>query len=334
MTISSQQDKLKIVFAGTPDFAATALQSLLVADLDIAAVYCQPDRPSGRGKKLTPGPVKVKAGAHHLPIEQPVNFKQPSAIERLKAYAPDLMVVVAYGLLLPAEVLAIPRYGCINIHASILPRWRGAAPIQRAIEAGDAQTGVTIMQMDKGLDTGNMLSQRLCPITPADTGQSLHDRLAQLGGEAIVDYLSTFEVDFKGQAQQDELANYANKLHKQEAEVDWQLPAQTIERKIRAFNAWPICFTFVDDKRLRLWQSSLTENSSDKPIGSVVAASKKGIEVVCGDQRTLLLTQLQPDGGKSMPAQALLNARGDWFKPGALLGKAGTNNSATNVDRV
>ena len=308
------QTPLKIIFAGTPDFAAVALNALLEAGHDICAVYCQPDRPSGRGKKLVAGPVKQLAQNHQIPVEQPLNFKEPNSIEQLASYEADLMVVVAYGLLLPKAVLDSPRYGCVNIHGSLLPRWRGAAPIHRAIEAGDNETGITIMQMDEGLDTGNMLLKMTCPIAAAETGSSLHDNLAELGGKAICQFLEDFNSEEKGEKQNDDLANYAHKLSKQEAAIDWNLDSATIEQKIRAFNAWPVCFTYVGDKRLRVWQAELVEQTSRKQAGSVIELGKAGIDVACGDGRVIRLTNLQPDGSKAMDAAALLNARRDWFE--------------------
>ena len=311
---------LKIIFAGTPDFAAVAMQALLAAGHDIVAVYCQPDRPSGRGKKLTAGPVKMLAEQHQIAVEQPLNFKQPDALSRLQSYEADLMIVVAYGLLLPPAVLATPRFGCINIHGSLLPRWRGAAPIQRAIEAGDNETGITIMQMDRGLATGNMLLKKTCPITAEETGSSLHDRLATLGGQAIVEFLQHFDPLERGQEQNDALATYAHKLSKQEAAINWQLPAEQIERQVRAFNAWPVCFTHVGDKRLRVWQAQLTDDTANLTPGSVAQLAPHGIDVVCGDRKILRLLTLQLDGSTAMDAGALLNARRDWFVQSPVLG--------------
>ncbi|TQV88628.1 methionyl-tRNA formyltransferase [Aliikangiella coralliicola] len=320
---------LKIIFAGTPDFAASALKALLEQGHDICAVYCQPDRPSGRGKKLIAGPVKQLALGHNIPVEQPLNFKQESSVEQLASYQADLMVVVAYGLLLPQAVLDTPRYGCVNIHGSILPRWRGAAPIQRAIEHGDDESGITIMQMDKGLDTGNMLLKLNCPIEDKETGSSLHDKLAVLGGQAINQYLtdfnpSKFDASNYGEVQDDTLACYAHKLSKQEAEIDWSEGAEQIERRIRAFNGWPVCFTSVNNKRLRVWQAQPgIKPETEQTPGTVTGFSKNGIEVVCGDQKTLLLTHLQPDGSKKMDAAALLNSRKEWFENSPVLGSRG-----------
>ncbi len=311
---------LKIIFAGTPDFAAVALQVLLGQNHKVCAVYCQPDRPSGRGKKLSYGPVKQIAVDHNIPVEQPINFKSQQDLERLANYQADLMIVAAYGLLLPKSVLTTPQHGCINIHASLLPRWRGAAPIQRAIEAGDNETGITIMQMDEGLDTGNMLLKHSCPIESNETGSSLHDKLAKLGGESINHYLDNFQMDFIGEKQLSDLACYAHKLSKKEAEIDWSESALVIERKVRAFNAWPICFTHADDRRIRVWQVQSTENTSSKPYASIIDLTSEGIEVVCGDGKTLLMTQLQPDGAKVMSAADLLNSRRSWFENKLTLG--------------
>lgn len=317
--MSKAISKLRIVFAGTPDFASIALQALIDAGHDICAVYCQPDRPSGRGKKLVSGPVKQLALEHNIPIEQPVNFKSTEAIERLADYEADIMIVVAYGLLLPESVLTTPQYGCVNIHGSLLPRWRGAAPIQRAIQAGDGETGITIMQMDKGLDTGNMLLKISCKITNNETGSSLHDKLAALGGQAINQFLSDFNPTQSGEPQLEAQSNYAHKLNKAEAEINWSENSLTIERKIRAFNAWPVCFTFVGEKRLRVWQAELISTKSDKIAGSIFSLNKHGVEVVCGDKKLIRLTQLQPDGGKLMNAEALLNSRRDWFEKNPVL---------------
>ncbi|RKZ96443.1 MAG: methionyl-tRNA formyltransferase, partial [Gammaproteobacteria bacterium] len=235
---------LKIIFAGTPDFAAVALQSLLDSQHEIIAVYTQPDRPAGRGRKLTASPVKALALEHDIPVYQPVSLKDEAAQQELIELQADIMIVVAYGLILPEIILAAPQYGCLNIHASILPRWRGAAPIQRAILAGDQATGVTIMQMDKGLDTGDMLLINRCAINPGDTASSLHDQLALMGGTAIMQTLADIEAHrLQPQAQDDTQATYAHKLDKQEAQIDWHQDADDIVRKIQAFNSWPVAYT-------------------------------------------------------------------------------------------
>jgi len=341
-----------IVFAGTPDFSASLLASILShADKSnaykVSAVYCQPDRRVGRGKKVVFGPVKMLAAKLNIPIEQPIKFNQDldnsgqTPAERLAAYKPDLMIVVAYGLILPENVLSIPQYGCINIHASLLPRWRGAAPIQRAIEHGDKTTGITIMQMDKGLDTGNMLSSHSCGISEQETGSTLHDRLAETGRRAIIGFLDSFSVSTgsslsPGVQQNDQLASYAHKLVKSEAEIDWQQPAITIDRKIRAFNSWPVSFTHAGRNRLRVWQavlSSATEadcddeecthnrnNKSVFPPGKVIDFGKDGVRVQCGDGQSILLTRLQADGSRAMSAADLLNSKSQWFSDNPILG--------------
>lgn len=310
---------LRIIFAGTPDFAAVALQALINEGHQIVAAYCQPDRPSGRGKKLQAGPVKQLALDNQIPVEQPLNFKSPESVQTLADYQADLMIVVAYGLLLPRNVLDTPKYGCVNIHGSLLPRWRGAAPIQRAIEAGDQETGITIMQMDEGLDTGNMLLKKACQITAEETGSSLHDKLAQLGGQAINQYLAEFDPSTTGEQQDDSLAIYAHKLSKQEALIDWQQPAEQIFNRIRAFNAWPVSYTYVNNKRLRIWQAQVLTETSQQQAGKVIQFSKQGIDVVCGDGQLMRLLILQPDGSKAMDVAALLNSRRDWFESNPVL---------------
>ncbi len=316
---------LKIIFAGTPDFAAVALSALLKQGHEICAVYCQPDRPSGRGKKLIAGPVKQLAIENSIPVEQPLNFKEQTTVEQLASYKADLMIVVAYGLLLPKAVLDTPQYGCINIHGSILPRWRGAAPIHRAIQAGDKKTGITIMQMDEGLDTGNQLLTIETEILDSDTGSSLHDKLADLGGLAINQYLETFEPSFFGDKQDDQQATYAHKLSKQEAEINWSLSSQAIANQIRAFNAWPVCFTYVNGQRLRVWQAEVVDSSStsNETAGQVIEYNKHGIQVVCGDGKIIRLLHLQADGAKAMSAADLLNSKASWFESLPILGSKG-----------
>ena len=330
----SLNQPLKIVFAGTPDFSASILDALLVQGHSVSAVYCQPDRRIGRGKKLAFGPVKKMALENNLSVEQPIKFNQDldeqglSPLDKLKSYQPDLMIVVAYGLILPQEVLSVPKYGCVNIHASLLPRWRGAAPIQRAIEVGDIETGITIMQMDKGLDTGNMLLKKSCPILSTDTGSVLHDRLADMGCDAINDFLSSFSQSkgfslSPGEVQDDSQANYAHKLSKAEAEIDWNESAVNIERKIRAFNAWPVSYTYIGENRLRVWQASLSQDkfSFDKP-GQVIQIDKSGIVVGCGDANALVIEQLQADGSRVMSVAEMLNGKSQWFQGEPTLGKA------------
>ena len=302
---------LRIVYAGTPDFAVPALKALLASPHQVVAVYCQPDRPAGRGRKLTFGAVKQVAVDAGIPVEQPLSLKPLEAQQTLRAYAPDVMIVAAYGLILPQSVLDIPRYGCLNIHGSLLPRWRGAAPIQRAIHAGDAQTGVTIMQMAAGLDTGDMLHTVVCPITAQDGGQSIHDKLAELGASAL---LETLDVLMAGQLQpqvQDEaLANYAHKLQKSEAEIDWTQPAVTIDRMIRAFDAYPTAYTLYHGQPLRFFASSIPPLAPFSPTspGTVIAESKAGIDIATGDG-VVRVTSLQMPGGKRLSAAEFLNGR-------------------------
>jgi methionyl-tRNA formyltransferase len=299
---------LNIVYAGTPEFAAVALAALLDTPHRISAVYTQPDRPAGRGRKLKASPVKELALEHGIEVRQPESLKEAGEQARLAALEPDLMIVAAYGLLLPAEVLAIPRLGCLNIHASLLPRWRGAAPIQRAILAGDAETGITIMQMDVGLDTGDMLYKLSTPITERDNAQSLHDRLASLGAQAITEALTGLLAGTLVAEKQDEsLACYAKKLHKAEAEIDWQQPAQQLARQVAAFNPWPVAQTLYKGEVLRIWEASVVDEVSGKAPGSVIRAGREGIDVACGEG-VLRLRQLQRPGGKPQDAQAFLNA--------------------------
>ncbi|MEC8328283.1 MAG: methionyl-tRNA formyltransferase [Pseudomonadota bacterium] len=309
---------LKIVFAGTPDFAAQHLDALIKSHHDVIAVYSQPDRPAGRGKKLKASEVKQMALTHDIPVYQPENFKSDDAKQQLADLNADIMVVVAYGLLLPKAVLETPKLGCINVHGSILPRWRGAAPIQRAIWAGDAETGVTIMQMDEGLDTGDMISIATCPIEAADTSASLYTKLAELGPTALIDTLATIaDGTATPEKQNDELANYAKKLSKEEANIDWQMPAQQIERNIRAFNPWPICFTQMQGNTVKIYAAELVENAGNP--GEILAADKTGITVAT-TEGALKITQLQPQGKKPMSAQDFLNGRADWVAVGSTLG--------------
>ena len=288
----------KIVFAGSPAFAAHCLEVLLQAGYPVQAVYTQPDRPAGRGRKLSPSAVKQLAMQHELPVLQPESLKSEAAQAQLAELAPDVMIVVAYGLLLPLPVLQIPRLGCINVHASLLPRWRGAAPIQRAIAEGDDKTGITIMQMEQGLDTGPMLYKVETAITAEDTAASLHDRLAQLGGEALLQSLpSILAQTLTAQVQDDAQATYAAKLTKAEAEIVWQEDADVIARKIRAFNPYPVAYTQFDTAILRLWQAQPVPVATKAAPGSVIAHDKHGVTVACGNGG-LLITQLQMPGKK------------------------------------
>ena len=299
---------MKIVFAGTPDFSVPTLQSLLDGPHDIIAVYSQPDRPAGRGRKTTASPVKQLAMQHDVPVCQPDSFKTEAAQQALAVLQPDLMVVIAYGLILPPAVLAMPRLGCVNVHASVLPRWRGAAPIQRAILAGDTETGVCLMQMDAGLDTGGVLASTVCPIAADDTGSRLHDKLAQLGAQLLSENLAALERGELEPLQQDEaLACYAGKLKKSEARIDWNMPAAGILRRIRAFNAWPVAETRYAERQLRIWDARVAPGDTDALPGTVLSANKAGIEVACGTGRLRLL-ELQLPGARAVSAGEFINA--------------------------
>ncbi len=312
-------EKLRIVFAGTPDFAARHLASLLASRHDVVAVFTQPDRPAGRGKKLTPSPVKVLAEQHGLPVHQPKSLRQEEAQAELAQYQADVMVVVAYGLILPQAVLDLPRLGCLNVHGSLLPRWRGAAPIQRAIWAGDQETGVTIMQMDQGLDTGAMLQKASLPILASDTSASLYEKLAQLGPQALLETLDALAGgSARAQAQDDSQANYADKLSKDEACIQWHQDAAFIERCVRAFNPWPVCYFQHQDQSIKVWASEVLTQTCDAAPGTIVAAGKDGLDVATG-QGVLRLTQVQLPGKKAMAMADVLNARGDWFQAGMVL---------------
>jgi methionyl-tRNA formyltransferase len=309
---------LRLVFAGTPEFAAEHLKALLDSPHQIVAVYTQPDRPAGRGQKLMPSPVKQLAVEHGIPVLQPPTLRDPAAQAELKALGADLMVVVAYGLILPQVVLDTPRLGCINSHASLLPRWRGAAPIQRAVQAGDAESGVTVMQMEAGLDTGPMLLKATTPIAASDTGGSLHDRLAQLGPQAVLQAIEGLAAGtLKGEVQEDALANYAHKLNKDEARIDWSLPAVELERLVRAFNPWPICHSSLDGEPLKVLAATLGDGKAVP--GQILAASKDGLTVACGEG-ALLLTRLQLPGGKPLNFADLYNSRREQFAVGKVLG--------------
>jgi methionyl-tRNA formyltransferase len=309
---------LRLVFAGTPEFAAEHLKALLDSAHQIVAVYTQPDRPAGRGQKLMPSPVKQLAVEHGIPVLQPPTLRDPAAQAELKALGADLMVVVAYGLILPQVVLDTPRLGCINSHASLLPRWRGAAPIQRAVQAGDAESGVTVMQMEAGLDTGPMLLKVTTPISASDTGGSLHDRLAQLGPQAVLQAIEGLAAGtLKGEMQDDALANYAHKLNKDEARIDWSRPAVELERLVRAFNPWPICHSSLDGEPLKVLAAALGEGKGAP--GQILAASKDGLTVACGEG-ALLLTRLQLPGGKPLNFADLYNSRREQFAVGKVLG--------------
>lgn len=306
----------RIIFAGTPDFAAAHLQALLSAGFIPCAVYTQPDRPAGRGRKLQPSPVKKLAMEHGISIFQPQSLRDTEAQQQLAELNADLMIVVAYGLILPQTVLDTPRLGCVNVHASILPRWRGAAPIHRALLAGDTETGVTLMQMEAGLDTGPMLAKVSTPISNKETSGELHDRLAQLGSEMLVDQLpALMDGSLSAEPQDDNLATYAAKLEKQEGAIDWSQPAASIERQVRGLNPWPVAFTQLGETVLRIWRADAEDRSADQAPGTIVETSRKGIAVACGNG-LLWITQVQLPGKKATEAAALLNSSHHPFQTG------------------
>ncbi len=307
---------LRIIFAGTPDFAARHLDALLSSGHQVVGVFTQPDRPAGRGKKLMPSPVKVLAEEHGLPVFQPASLRPQENQQLVADLNADVMVVVAYGLILPKAVLDMPRLGCLNVHGSLLPRWRGAAPIQRSLWAGDTDTGVTIMQMDVGLDTGDMLYKLSCPITDEDTSATLYDKLAELGPKGLIDTLQQLADNrVQPEVQDEALVTYAEKLSKEEARLDWSLPAAQLERCIRAFNPWPMSWLEIDGQPVKVWQASVIAGPVNAAPGTIVEANKQGIQVATVEG-ILNLESLQPAGKKAMSAQDLLNSRREWFTPG------------------
>lgn len=295
-----------IVFAGTPEFSVPTLKALLDSRHRVAAVYTQPDRPAGRGRQLTASPIKRVALEHGIHVEQPATLKDAAAVARLASFSADLMIVVAYGLLLPQSVLDTPRLGCVNVHASLLPRWRGAAPIQRAILAGDRETGVTIMQMDAGLDTGPMLLQRSTPIAERETSATLHDRLAAIGAEALLDALDSLP-QIVPQAQPDEGVTYAAKIRKEEARIDWSRSASEIDRMVRAFDPWPVAETRWNGQQLRIWEALPQDTLHTREPGRVVRCTSEGIDVATG-AGILTLKRVQLAGRSAMSAAEFLNA--------------------------
>lgn len=310
---------LNIIFAGTPDFAARHLQALLNSQHNVIGVYTQPDRPAGRGKKLTASPVKELAIANNIPVFQPGSLRKEPAQQELAALNADIMVVVAYGLILPKVVLDTPRLGCINVHGSILPRWRGAAPIQRALWAGDKETGVTIMQMDVGLDTGDMLLKTYLPIEDNDTSASLYEKLAEQGPIALLQALEGLTNGTLAAEKQDEaLANYAEKLSKEEARLDWNKSAKQLWQEVRAFNPWPVSYFEHQGNTIKVWQAHVSETISTAAPGTIISASKRGIEVATTNG-VLTLLSMQLPGKKPLNVADILNARGEWFSPNTRL---------------
>ncbi|WP_462320168.1 methionyl-tRNA formyltransferase [Halochromatium sp.] len=317
-------ERPRIVFAGTPTFAVPALSALIAADWPVVGVYTQPDRPSGRGRKTLIGPVKQTALDAGIPVFQPATLKDPEALEELKALSPDLMVVAAYGLILPTAVLNHPSLGCLNIHASLLPRWRGAAPIQRAIASGDEHTGISLMKMEQGLDTGPVYATQRTRIGPRETGGSLHDRLAAIGAKLLLDQLPAITQGALALVPQDpQLATYANKLEKRESWIDWQGPAIEIDRQVRAFDPWPVAQTRYGEETLRIWEAhplesgaepvpntepKSTANGDKTPPGTVLGSGPEGIDVACG-AGTLRILRLQAPGKRPISAADFARAR-------------------------
>lgn len=298
---------MKIVFAGTPDFAVPTLQALIDSPHQVCAVYTQPDRPAGRGRKLTASPVKELAMAANIPVYQPENFKQADDVAQLAALNSDLMVVVAYGLILPQAVLDIPKLGCINVHGSLLPRWRGAAPIHRALMAGDTKTGITIMKVVKKLDAGDMLYKVECPITATSTSSSLHDQLAEMGAKGLIEVVSQIEQGSVVAEPQDEaLVTYAHKLEKNEAVLDWHKSAAELDRQVRGLNAWPVAQTVFKGEVLRVWSAAVLDKTSDLPHGTVSCADH-ALDVATGNGMLRLL-EVQLPGGKRIAGKDFLNA--------------------------
>jgi len=302
---------MRIVFAGTPEFAVSSLRAA-ARHHEVVAVYTQPDRPAGRGRGLAPSPVKLEAVARGIPVYQPESLKDEAAQRQLRDLQPDLMVVVAYGLILPKAVLAIPTHGCWNVHASLLPRWRGAAPIQRAIQAGDAKTGVCLMQMEAGLDTGPVLLHQELPIAATETGGQLHDKLAELGAQVLSDGLGLLRAGIKpiARPQPEQGVTYAHKLDKAEARLDWAQDAHALARTVRAFNPWPIAEAMLAGERVRIHGAIALDDNQGKAPGTLLAASRDGIDIACG-QGALRLRVLQREGGKAITAADYLNARRD-----------------------
>ncbi|WP_421867843.1 methionyl-tRNA formyltransferase [Motiliproteus sp.] len=315
------QPPLRIVFAGTPDFAAASLEALINSRHQVVAVYTQPDRPAGRGKKLTPSPVKRLAQETGIPVCQPISLKSTEEQQLLAQFKADLMVVVAYGLLLPKAILETPRLGCINVHASLLPRWRGAAPIERALMAGDPKTGITIMQMDEGLDTGDMLHKVECPIHDQDTAGNLHDRLLAMSGDAL---LTVVEQLADGSAQPEpqnhDQANYAHKLLKGDRELDWSRSAMELSRQIRGLNPSRVAFSYLGGQRIGIWNAQVHPSSESAPAGQLLGADNQGLLVATG-AGVLQLTHLQLPGGRQLPVADLLNSRQDLFRAGNHFGQ-------------
>lgn len=310
---------LSIVFAGTPEFGIPCLEALIQSSHQIKAIYTQPDRPAGRGRKLQASAVKNWALQHKFPVYQPLNFKSPEAINELATLKPDVMIVIAYGLILPKVVLDIPRLGCINVHASLLPRWRGASPIQHAVLYGDDQSGVTIMQMDVGMDTGDMLTKAECSIGNTDTAGTLHDKLSQLSAKPLLATLEGLSNNtVRPESQNNDLATYAGKINKEDALIDWSNSALQIDRQIRAFNPWPIAYTVLGEEVLRIHQARVTEIQSDQVPGTIMSIDKNGMLVATGNQ-ALLVEKIQFPGAKAIAVADWLNSGKTQLRTGLVL---------------
>lgn len=316
------QTPLRVVFAGTPSFAAGHLTELLASRHEIVAVYTQPDRPAGRGKQLTASPVKAVAQQHAIPIFQPASLRSPEQVAALQALKPDVMVVVAYGLLLPKTILDVPTFGCINVHASLLPRWRGAAPIHRAIEAGDPETGVTIMRMDEGLDTGAMLKIATTAITNSHTTGTLAKELETLGAKTLISTLDSLPQYLeKAVDQPDDGVTYAHKISKADAIIDWSQSSASIAQKIRALNPAPGCFTLLGDQRIKVWEARATsgDNAAASAPGTIISVNKEGLNVAAGDG-FVSITRLQLPNKKPLPIADIINGNPEQLSPGKQFG--------------
>lgn len=307
---------LRIIFAGTPDFAVPVLEWLFNSEHELVAVYTQPDRPAGRGNKLHPSPVKEFAQSNNIPVYQPINFKEASAVDTFKALKPDLMVVAVYGLLLPKVILETPRLGCVNVHISLLPRWRGASPNVQPILAGDKETGVTIMQMDQGLDTGDMLHKKNYIIEASDTAKDLREKLGILGAQALLEILPAIEDGLViPEKQNNAQATHAPKIKKEDALILWNKSAEDISRMVRAYNPWPVAYFQVQDKVIRIWEAQAINQSTKNVPGTVISCHKQGIDIAT-NSGVLRISKLQAPGGKVLSAQEFLNGHSEWFKVG------------------
>lgn len=299
---------MNIIFAGTPEIALPVLKALHASEHNILAVMTQPDRPAGRGKKLTASPIKQFAQEHNLPLYQPASLKTPDALEAISSLASDLIVVMAYGMMFPSQILSLPKFGCVNLHVSLLPRWRGAAPIQRAILAGDKLTGVTLMQMDEGLDDGAIIDYKTLDIAPLDTALTLHSKLSELAVDVLMNNLvGIADQSISLTKQDDSDATYAAKISKEEACINWSLSAQQIERSVRAYNPFPVAYTFLEGERMRVWESTALNGVTEAPAGTILAADKVGLDVSCG-ANVLRITKIQWAGRNIQTIQDALNA--------------------------